>query len=165
MVAHRGPASRAAHVSPRHLLGLRIAPALFSRAVLRTIPRGVLGTRHKDKRRERCLAHLLSFSPVAVLGCSTLLTRCPSCPPRRRHARRRALQWTESLPAFGIIAGAVALSGFGLDMVHKLFHDKVGTRPVLGLWIAPSSTCHLHPLPVLRRRLATLASLVPDPPP
>ena len=36
--------------------------------------------------------------------------------------------WTESLPAFAIITGAVAGTGFLLHGIHNLFHDEVGRR-------------------------------------
>jgi hypothetical protein len=31
--------------------------------------------------------------------------------------------WTESIPAYALIAGALAASGGGLKLVHNMFHD------------------------------------------
>eukprot|EP00045_Choanoeca_perplexa_P022031 m.8147 g.8147 ORF g.8147 m.8147 type:complete len:72 (+) comp9073_c0_seq1:44-259(+) len=42
--------------------------------------------------------------------------------------------WTESLPAFGIIAGALAFSGFALGGLNKLFHHGEPRRYGLDDW-------------------------------
>jgi len=45
-----------------------------------------------------------------------------------------SMVWTESLPAFGIIAGALALSGFGLEQIHKAFNDGKAKRMRVDAW-------------------------------
>jgi hypothetical protein len=42
--------------------------------------------------------------------------------------------WTESIPAFGLICGALAASGGGLKMVHSLFHDGTARRTRVDGW-------------------------------
>jgi hypothetical protein len=40
--------------------------------------------------------------------------------------------WTESIPAFAIMVGALAASGLGLAGIHQLFHGgKVGLTCVV----------------------------------
>ncbi len=67
---------------------------------------------------------------------------------RRRpvdQSRNRALllgwkMWTDSLPAFGIIIGAITFTGLGIQAVQRLFHnDKVRAPPLVSRNRLPSS--------------------------